>query len=198
MVEQSTLYCLSKNWPNLNVTKEEIKVFLGILIVSGCNPQGSKRDFWSIGDDLRNNAIYEAMRRNRFEVIMKFLHFKDNNKLNKNDKFSKIRPLLDHLEEKFIQHFIPSQKISHDEAMIQYFGRHSCKQAIRNKPIPFGYKVWSQNKSNGYFITFDVYQGKTYQGDEEMGLKLGKASSTVMNLLSKYKEKRPSLSYFHG
>ena len=76
-----------------------------------------------------------------FEVIMKCLHFKDNNKLDKNDKYSKIRPLLDHLEEKFIQHFIPSQTISRDEAMIQYFGRHSGKQAIRNKPIRFGYKV---------------------------------------------------------
>ena len=58
------------------------------------------------------------MRRDRFEVIIKCLHFKDNNKQDKNDKYSKIRPFLDHLEEKFIQHFIPSQKISHDEAMI--------------------------------------------------------------------------------
>ena len=162
MVEQSTLYCLSKNWPNLIVTKEEIKVFLGILIVSGYNPLDSKRDYWSTGDDLCNNTIYEAMRRDRFEVIMKCLHFKDNNKFDKNDKYFKIRPLLDHLEEKFIQHFIPSQKISHDEAMIQYFGRHSCKQAIRNKPIQFGYKVCSQNTPNEYLITFDVYLGKTY------------------------------------
>ena len=42
MVEQSTMYCLSNNWLNLNVTKEEIKVFLGILIVSGYNPLGSE------------------------------------------------------------------------------------------------------------------------------------------------------------
>ena len=161
MVEQTTLYCLSKNWSNLNVTKEKIKVFLDILIVSGDNPLGSKRDYWSTEDDLRNNAVDEAMRRSRFEVIMKCLHFK-NNKLDKNDKYSKIRPPLDHLEEKFIQHFILSQKISHDDAMIQYFGRHSCKQGIRNKLIRFGYKVWSQNTPNGYLITFDVYQGKTY------------------------------------
>ena len=30
IIEQSTVYCLSKNWANLNVSKEEIKVFLGI------------------------------------------------------------------------------------------------------------------------------------------------------------------------
>ena len=163
MAEQSTLHCLSKNWPNLSVTKEEIKVFLGILVVSGYNPLGSIRDYWSTGDDLRNNAMYKAMRRYRFEVIIKCPHFKDNNKSDKYDKYSKIRPLFDHLEEKFIQHFIPSQKISHNKAMIQYFGRHSCKQAIRNKPIRFGYKVWSQNTPNEHLIPFDVCQGKTYQ-----------------------------------
>ena len=109
--------------------------------------------------------------------------------MDKNDKYSKIRPLLDHLEEKFIQHVVPSQKISNDEAMMQCIGQYSCKQAIRNKPFRFGYKVWSQNTSNGYLITFDVYQGKTYQGDEEMELKLGKAPATVMHLLVKHKEK---------
>ena len=43
IMEQSTLYCLKNNWPNLNVSKEQIKVFLGILIVSGLNPLGSKK-----------------------------------------------------------------------------------------------------------------------------------------------------------
>ena len=194
IVDQSTQYCLSKNWPNLNVTKKEIKVFLGILIVSGCNPLGSKRDYWSTGDDLRNKIIYEAMRRDRFEVIMKCLHFKDNDTLDKNDKYSKIRPPLDYLQEKFLEHFVPSQKISHDEVMIEYFGRHDCKQAIRNKPIRFGYKAWSQNTPNGYLIAFDVYQGKTYQGEEEMEQKLGKAPATVMHLLSKYENTMDYLS----
>ena len=114
-------------------------MFLGILIVSGYNPLGSKRDYWSTEDDLRNKVIYEAMTRDRFEVIMKCLQFKDNDTLDKNDKYSKIRPLLDYLQGKFLEHFVPSQKISLDEAMIEYFGRHGCKQAIRNKPIRFRY-----------------------------------------------------------
>lgn len=32
IVEQSTVYCLSKNWPDLKVKCEKIKVFLAILI----------------------------------------------------------------------------------------------------------------------------------------------------------------------
>ncbi|QQP51078.1 Uncharacterized protein FKW44_012299, partial [Caligus rogercresseyi] len=37
---------------------------------------------------------------------------------------------------KFMDIFVPTRAISHDESMIQYFGKHGCKQAIRNKPIP--------------------------------------------------------------
>ena len=125
---------------------------------------------------------------------MKCLHFKDNDTLDKNDKYSKIRPLLDYLQDKFLEHFVPSQKISHDEVMIEYFGRHDCKQAIRDKPIRFGYKAWSQNTPNGYLIAFDVYQGKIYQGEEEMEQKLGKAPATVMHLLSKYENTMDYLS----
>ena len=112
--------------------------------VSGYNPLGNKRDYWYTGDNLRNKAIYGAMRRNRFEVIMKCLHFKDNDTLDQNDKYSKIQPLLDYLQSKFLEHFVPSQKISHNKAMIEYFGKHGCKQAIRNKPVSFGYKVCRQ------------------------------------------------------
>ena len=46
--------------------------------------------------------------------------------------------------------------------------------------------MWSQNTPNGYLIAFDVYQGKTYQGEEEMEQNLGKAPATMMHLLSKY------------
>ncbi|KAF2357186.1 PiggyBac transposable element-derived protein, partial [Trinorchestia longiramus] len=42
-------------------------------------------------------------------------------------------------------HFVPTKNVSHDEAMVEYFGKHGCKQAIRNKPIRFECKVWCQN-----------------------------------------------------
>ena len=74
-------------------------------------------------------------------------------------------------------HFVPSQHISHDKAMIEYFGKHSCKQAIRNKPIHFGYKVWCQNIPSGYSVSFDSNQGKTFDGNVEEEEKLGKIFS---------------------
>ena len=80
------------------------------------------------------------MSRNRFEYIKKILHFHDSTNLNYDDKYSQLRPLILHLQKAFMGHFIASQKISHDEALEEYFGKHSRKQAIRDKPFRCGYK----------------------------------------------------------
>ncbi len=97
IVQESKSYCLSKNWPNLQLNKE-VKVILGILIVSGYIYHSSRNDYWSNGDDFRNLAVYESMRRERFEQIMRCLHFRSNDNLDINDKYCKLRPLIRHLQ----------------------------------------------------------------------------------------------------
>ena len=79
--------------------------------------------------------------------------------------------------------------------MVEYFGKHSCKQAIRNKPIRFGYKVWCQNTPLGYLITFDLYQVKTYNGNEEMETRFSKCASTVLHFLDQYSNYQKHLRY---
>ena len=54
---------------------------------------------------------------------------------------------------------VDSECSSVDESMVEYFGKHGAKQCIRNKPIRYGFKVWTHNLSNGYLINFD-YCGK--------------------------------------
>ena len=195
IVEQSNLYCQSTNISAPPVTKDEIKFFFAILIVSGYAQLPSKALFWNSNDDLRNNAVYMAMRRNRFDHIMRILHFSDNIEINPDDKYTKLRPLISSLQQKFMLHFVSSQHIFHDEAMVEYFGKHSCKQAIRNKPIRFGYNVWCQNNPSGYLLSFDPYQGKTYSGNLEEEEKFGKCSATVLHLLRNYSNDKVNLPY---
>ena len=195
IVQQSKLYCAYKNWPDINVTKEEIKVFFGILIVSGYNPMPSKASFWSSSPDLRNEDVCNAMRRDRFDRIMRCLHFNDNTKLDVEDKYTKLRPLIQHLQKRAMDHFIPTQAISHDEAMVKYFGKHGCKQSIRNKPIRFGYKIWCQNTVSGYLVAFEPYQGKSHIGNAEIQAKFGKPAATVLELIGEYSTEKKSLPY---
>lgn len=195
MVEQTNLYANQNNDTSFSVSKEEMKVYIAILIISGYNKLPSKRNYWSHGNDFRNSAIYNVMRRNKFDEIMSYLHFNSNENFDSDDKYWKLRPLIEHLQKKIMDHFVPSQNVCHDESMIQYFGKHGCKQAIRNKPIRFGYKVWSQCSKSGYLIAFDLYQGKTFKGDEQVKKTFGKCSATALNLLGKYNEAKKNLPY---
>ncbi|KAF5276414.1 hypothetical protein FQR65_LT16336 [Abscondita terminalis] len=147
---------------------------------------------WSLDSDLRNSAIASAMSRNRFREILKFLHFADNTKLDSNDKFAKIRPLIKHLNEKFI-HFMPSEKnIDVDESMVPYYSHHSCKQRIQGKPIRYGFKFWSMNLSNGYLISTDAYQGKGTRmvDDGDLGLGASVVLTFANRLNAKYTDCR--------
>ena len=48
-----------------------------------------------------------AMRRNRFNHIMRILHFKDNLQIDLDEKYSKLRPLILSLQKNFMLHFVP-------------------------------------------------------------------------------------------
>ena len=135
------------------------------------------------------------MRRDRFDAIMTCLHFNAAVNLDKSDKFAKLRPLMTHLQKKVMENLVPTQCISHGEAMVEYFGKHSWKQSIRNKPIRFGYKIWCQNSTNCYPIAFDPYQGKTHQGNVELENKFGKYVTTVLHLLDSYSVEKKTLQY---
>nr|CAH7756308.1 unnamed protein product [Callosobruchus chinensis] len=132
LADQSNLYAAFKNCnPSPNITANEMRCFIAILIVSGYNKVPSKRSFWDSGADLRNQMVYEAMRRDRFDIIMRYLHCADNNDLDKQDKMAKLRPFMELLKLRFKNHFIPEREIDYDESMIEYFGRHGYKQFIR-------------------------------------------------------------------
>ena len=74
-----------------------------------------------------NEAVYQAMRRIRFEKTMQYIHFSNNFSLDTTDKYAKVRPLVRDMTNKFIEHFQPVKPLSHDQAMIEYYGKHGCK-----------------------------------------------------------------------
>lgn len=123
---EMTKYCVKKNWSDVSVSVNELKVFFGILIVTGYNELPRRRLYWTKSSDVYNEAISNSMRRDRFEEIIKCLHFNALESYDKNDKYAKLRPLITHLQSKFMENFVPEQNISHDEAMVEYFGKHSC------------------------------------------------------------------------
>uniref|UniRef100_A0AAZ1WYE3 PiggyBac transposable element-derived protein domain-containing protein n=1 Tax=Oreochromis aureus TaxID=47969 RepID=A0AAZ1WYE3_OREAU len=140
----------------LNLTEDELLTFYGILLISGYNTVPRRRALlWSDDCDVSNNAVKDAMRRNRFDEIMSSVHLVDNMKITA-DPFFKVRPLFKHLND--INNAIPiAEHVAVDEMMIEYFVRHGCKQFIRGKPIRFGYKIWSLASSSGFVHQMEPY-----------------------------------------
>ena len=182
ILHQSTLYAQKKSGMNLDISKNELKVFISVLLLSGYVRVPQKRMYWESSSDTFNQAVSSAIRRNRFETIMRYLHFQD--QINVEDRWTKVRPLADKMRRNFLKHFVPGRFISHDETMIKFFGRSALKQSIRIKPIRFGFKVWCANDPSGYLIDFILYQGKTFVGDgnAELDTEFGKCSATVLHL----------------
>lgn len=191
--EQTILYARQTDAnTSFEVSVEDIKLFFACLMISGYNTRPRRDMNWSLDIDLRNPAIAQAMPRKKFRDILKNLHFADNTNLAQNDKFAKIRPLINHLNEKFLENVPPQKNVDVDESMVPYYSHHSCKQRIQGKPIRFGFKFWSMNLSDGYLICTEPYQGKgTMLDNEEMGL----GASVVTTFAGKLKEKYPNRKY---
>lgn len=168
IVEQSNLYASQKNVA-LNLTREELLVVFGGMLMSGYAKYPNKRLFWSREDDTPK-LLANSMRCNRFEQIIRFMHLNDNNSLNPADRLYKLRPIIDVLNKSFTYHGGLDEKLSVDESMIPYYGKHYAKQYIKGKPIRFGFKNWAICSASGYLISFDLYCGKDASRVYEFGL----------------------------
>ena len=122
----------------------------------------NRRFFWSKQAYTQNLAVIQSgMTLNRFEEIVRSLHFVDNSKKDESDRLFKIRPLFDHFSKIFkddAQPLLMTWAI--DEAMEPYYGRHGFKQFIRGKPIRFGVRFWCLCSHEGLLINFKLYEGK--------------------------------------
>ena len=101
---------------------------------------------------------------------MKNIHLADNSNLDKEDKFAKLRPLIDKLNEQCFANYLPEQSVIIDQSIVPYFVRHGCKQFMRNKPAKFGYNFWVAATPLGYAIQFYLYDGKYESYDSNVGL----------------------------
>ena len=184
---ESNDYAVKENRQNPEIQIEDLRTFLGILLLSGYVNVTNFKMYWESGKDVRNEMVSGAMSRDRFLQIKRNLHFCGTP--NANDRYWKLRPLICALQKEFMKNFVPQQLVSHDEAMVKYFGRHGLKQAIRNKPIRFGFKAWCQNTPDGYLFSFDFYQGTStaQHADENVAL-CGRSGASVLDLLEQMRD----------
>ena len=142
---EQTLQGTNKEW---STDAQEIRAYMGFMILMGINQLPEIRDYWSTNEFLHYAPIANQISQDRFEHITRYLHFVDNDVLPSRDdvnfsRLQKVDPVIDHLKEKFKSVYYPHCEVSIDEAMIPFKGRSSMKQYLPMKPVKRGFKVWA-------------------------------------------------------
>jgi hypothetical protein len=198
VAELSNQYAFAKFGICYNITGQEINIFFSVLLLSGYNPVTDSELYWSISEDCENRLVKGAMSRDRFRNIKRSFHLgsQEDREGEVPDRYKKVRLLIRHMQRRFTDLFVPEQNLSHDEAMIKYFGKSGLKQAIRNKPIRFGFKAWCLCTVSGYVVVFDLYQGKGVgQSKAENIATVGAAGATLLDLVDLLPEEKRNLAY---
>ena len=180
----------SRPWHDTTV--QELKAFIGILILMGIVRLPRLELYWSqTFPEIETPGISKVMSLVRFEQLFRFFHLADNaNRIPYGqpgyDKLYKVRKLLDILSCCFESEYTIHQECSIDEAMIPFKGRVGFKQYIKDKPTKWGIKVFVlADARNGYIKRFQVYTGR---GLDSGNSSIGLCTRVVLELLAGFED----------
>ena len=145
---------------NFETVKNEMKAFLGVNFIMGINKLPSLEDYRSTDKCIGNEKIQNVTTRTRFQSILQNPHYFNNDNDDKTDKSYKIRPVIKHLNNVFVESLSNSLFQSVDKHMCKFKDRPSMKQYIKNKLIKWGFKYcYRCNSETGYVYQLELYQG---------------------------------------
>lgn len=148
------------------LTPPLLRRFIGVLIYIRLMKLPSYRDYWVQSGPQHtlygtSFAKRHGFSRNVFQSIMSFLHVSDIDNENRTDRLTKVRPMLEHLNERAMCLYQPYENVAIDERMVKSKARFSFQQYIKNKPVKRGFKLWCLcDSKNGYTCRVQVYRGK--------------------------------------
>ena len=149
-----------------DVTKDEMYVFLALVMIQGIVKMPRTYMYWSHNATTGGPSVFcgDVMSRGRFLSITKFLRFSSMTDVDKSHPRTRMEPYLDLLRQRSQRPLVPGIDIAIDEALVLWKGRLQFKQFIRTKRARFGIKAFVLSPSaslwSGYSWNFEVYYGK--------------------------------------
>uniref|UniRef100_A0A1B6J0Q3 PiggyBac transposable element-derived protein domain-containing protein n=1 Tax=Homalodisca liturata TaxID=320908 RepID=A0A1B6J0Q3_9HEMI len=164
----------------IDTTIDEMKKFVGIMIVMGLVPLPTVDKYWAKGNIYGVRIVKDTMTRDRFLSLKKFWHFSDNkSNPDTTDRLSKIRNLVDDLNKKFASSLTPGLDLVIDETIIPCCNRLFFHQNIPNKSNKYGIKLYKMCTTEGYTSKVLLYAGKP-----DVNTAAGRTYDVVMQLTS--------------
>ena len=144
--------------------QNEMFSFLGLCVLMGIVYKPRLNMYWSSDLIYKTNIFGETMARDRFLLILRFLHFANNENIDptdpNRDRLAKIRPIIDLIRERCAAVYSPPRDVCVDESLVLFKGRLAFKQFIRTKRARFGIKIYQLCTTTGILLDFLVYHGK--------------------------------------
>ncbi|XP_068089543.1 piggyBac transposable element-derived protein 4-like [Hyperolius riggenbachi] len=168
------------------VTPDEMWLFLGLIILQGLVGKPVQKWYWTTNRLLATPFFGTIMPEYRFSLIMKFLHFANNDEYDEHThpapKLRKIWDVYQLIQRSFRDSYVPERDVSVDESLMAYKGRLSWIQYIASKRARFGLKSYRLcESSSGYIWNSVMYTGKGTRFSDTYS-QYGIATSSVLTL----------------
>jgi hypothetical protein len=141
------------------------------------------RHYWSIDNLLGVPAVANLVTKTRLKKLTENINCNDNTKAVSRgeagyDRLHKLRPVIDALNSRLKEVYIPSSVMAVDESIVPSKGRSSMK------PVRRGYKVWCLADSRTGFVSqFDIYSGRS---DKQENSSFSLGEKVVLSLCDTY------------
>ena len=133
-----------------------MRALFDINILMGVSALLQYNLYWHKDKFIGNAGVKDTVTLKRYEKLMQYLHVSQRASEptgQNHDKFYKIWPVLEMVQESFRAHYNPGKNQTVDKAI-------SYVQFLPTKPIKHGIKVWMRcDSESAYLQDFDVYLG---------------------------------------
>lgn len=169
-----------EDW-RMTTYEEVLKNFILILYM-GLVHLLSISDYWC-RDIFYNNVVASStMSRNRFEILLKMVHFGNSGTISDN-KLWKIQLSIDNIKESCKTYRTPGKTLAIDESIVPFQGRLNLKQYLLAKRHRYGVKLFKACDEKKYTYNFKVYQGKEVNKKEKSQLSFKVVEELTLNYL---------------
>ncbi|XP_069177119.1 piggyBac transposable element-derived protein 4-like [Procambarus clarkii] len=125
-----------------DTTVREMYVFLALcMLMKHCVKQVIDH-YWSKDHTVPTPMFRKYMSRDRFAIILRCLHFANDEDRNDDDGLWEVRYVLNELIGKYRDFYVPAQKLVIDESLVLFKERLTFKQYIPPKRHRFGLKFF--------------------------------------------------------
>ncbi|GBM74764.1 Chimeric ERCC6-PGBD3 protein [Araneus ventricosus] len=197
MTTYTNMHALQKGLSFKPTTKEELEVLFGLRIIMGTLKYPRVNLYWD--NSVGIPTFVNCMTRDRFFQLRANLHLVDTMHPNNEDRIYKVRPIFNSVRNRCLQ--LPVEKIcSVDEQIVPFRGNLNIKQYMKNKPNPWGIKIFILCGISGIAYDFIVYQGSTTEFDNNL-LSYGQSAAVVLQLSKRFVSKGHELyfdNYFNS